>query len=88
MKEILVTVTQRSQVTVPAEVLRLLGVAPRDKLAFQIEGDQVRLIPAKFTLESAYGSISPRKRPEDFELLIEEAMDEHADEVVRELGNE
>ena len=30
MKEITTTLTQRSQVTVPAEVRRLLGLKPRD----------------------------------------------------------
>ena len=85
MKEILTTLTQRNQVTVPAEVRKLLGIKPRGKVAFLIEGDQVRLAPVKFTLESAYGSVKPRKTPEDFEQVIHQAMEEHAEEVVREM---
>jgi len=85
MKEILATITQRGQVTIPAEVRRLLAVKPKEKVAFRIERDQVRLVPADFTLESAYGSVTPRKRPEDFEAAIREGMDQHADEVVREM---
>ncbi len=85
MKELLATLTQRSQVTVPAEVRRVLGIGPRDKVAFQIEDDQVRLAPAKFTLETAFGSVKPRHKPEDFDKAIREAMEQHADEVVREM---
>lgn len=85
MKELLATLTQRSQVTVPAEVRRVLGIGPKDKVAFQIEDDQVRLAPAKFTLETAFGSVKPRQRPEDFDKAIREAMEEHADEVAREM---
>lgn len=87
MKEILATITGRGQVTVPAEVRRVLGVKPRDKIAFAIKGRQVRLLPAKFTLESAYGSVTPRTTPEDFKKMIREAMDEHAHEVVHEMGD-
>ena len=36
MREITTTLTQRSQVTVPAEVRRLLGLKPRDKVTFTI----------------------------------------------------
>ena len=40
---------------------------------------------ATFTLESAYGSVTPLNVPEDFDALISEAMDAHADRVVVEL---
>lgn len=83
MKEIIATVTQRAQVALPADVRRVLGIKPRDKVVFAIEGDQVRLVPARFTLESGY--VTPRKRPEDFKRHIREAMEEHADEVVQEM---
>lgn len=69
MKEIITTLTQRGQVTVPAEVRRLLGLKPRDKVTFAIDGDDVRLVPTAFTLESAYGSVTPRRRPEDFKAI-------------------
>ena len=84
MKEIVATLTQRGQVTVPAEVRRLLRVEPRGKLAFAIDGDQVRLLPARFTLESAFRSVTPRQRPEDFDRMIDQGMEENAAEVVRE----
>ncbi|HVC31946.1 MAG TPA: type II toxin-antitoxin system PrlF family antitoxin [Chloroflexota bacterium] len=78
MKEILATITERGQVTVPAEVRRILGVKPREKIAFAIENGQVRLVPASFTLESAYGSVKPLKRPEDLDEIIREVKAERA----------
>src|SRR3990172_7265586 len=67
LKEIVTSLTQRGQVTVPAEVRRLLGLKPRDKVAFTIDDDQVRLRPATFTIDTAFGSVPPKNRPEDFE---------------------
>ena len=59
MKEFVASITQRSQVTIPARVRRAQGLKARDKVAFTIEHDGVRLKPARFTLESAYGSVKP-----------------------------
>jgi antitoxin PrlF len=69
MKEFRTTVTQRGQVTIPAEVRRLLGAKTRDKVVFRIEGKTVTLAPAPFDLESAYGSVKPINQPEDFKEL-------------------
>lgn len=85
MKEITTTITQRGQVTIPAEVRRMLGVQPRDKVAFTIEGNEVRLAPAAFTLESAYGSVKSSRRPEDFERLSQAAKQAKAEETTRKL---
>jgi len=76
MKEIVTSLTQRGQVTVPAEVRRLLGLKSRDKVAFAIDDDQIRLMPVAFTLESAFGSVTPRNRPEDFKALSRVAREE------------
>ncbi len=85
MREIIATVTQRGQVTIPAEVRRLLGTKARDKVAFQIEGDQVRLAPARFTLQTAYGSVEPLQRPEDFKEITRKAKEEHVERMVRKM---
>lgn len=86
MKEIVTSLTQRGQVTVPAEVRRLLGLKARDKVAFAIDDDQVRLVPVAFTLESAYGSVTPRNRPEDFKALSRMAREERARRKTRRHG--
>ena len=88
MKQITASITQRGQVTIPAEVRRLLGIKPRGKVAFHIYDGEVRLAPVEFTLETAYGSVKPINRPEDFKKLIREAMEEHAEEVVRKMQSQ
>lgn len=85
MKEIVTTMTKRGQVTVPAEVQRLLGLKPHDKVAFAIEDHLVRLQPARFTLDSVFGSVEPATKTEDFKTIIREAQEEHADRIVRQL---
>ena len=87
MKEIVTTITQRSQVTIPAEVRRVLGVKPRDKVAFTIEDGGVRLAPAPFSLESAYGSVKSVEKPENFEEISRTAKEAKAEKTVRALNN-
>jgi AbrB family looped-hinge helix DNA binding protein len=86
VKQIVTSITQRGQVTIPAEVRRLWGAKPRDKVTFQIDGDEVRLVPAGFTVETAYGSVKPLRRPENFKRIARDAREEHVEEVVRDLS--
>ena len=86
MKEFTTTLTQRSQVTVPAEVRRVLGLKPRDKVTFTIADGEVRLQPVAYTLESVYGSVKPSRQPEDFDELSRIAKDAKAEQTVREMG--
>ncbi len=87
MKEITTTTTQRNQVTIPVEVRRLLGLKPRDKVAFTIEdGGKVRLAAASFSLESAYGSVKPSTSPEDFDEVSRNARDAKAEDTARALS--
>ena len=85
MKLVTSTLTQRSQVTVPIEVRRVLGLKPRDKVAFAIEDGEVRLTPVSFSLESVYGSVQPSERPEDFSDLSRVSKAAKAEKTVREL---
>lgn len=58
MKEIISTITSKGQVTIPAEIRRLLGVGTNDKISFVI-GDEgeVHLKPPRFsTIESLRGA--------------------------------
>ena len=86
MKEMTTTVTQRGQVTIPAQVRRLLGVKPRDKVSFTIEDTHVHLARASFTLESAYGSVKPSHRPEDFKKLSRAAKEDKVKNTLRKLN--
>jgi antitoxin PrlF len=83
MKRIVTTVTQRGQVTIPAEVRRLLGLHPHSKVTFEIDNEEVRLASVPFTLETAYGSVKPLNRPEDFDAVSRTAKEEHVERVLQ-----
>lgn len=87
MKAIVSTVTDKGQVTIPVEVRNRLGIARGQKVVFLIEGNEVRLKPERFTLESVFGSVPalPGQETDDFEDQIEEAMEEEAERIVSEL---
>jgi antitoxin PrlF len=84
-REYVTTITQRGQVTIPAEVRRLLGANPRDKIAFRVEGDCVRLVPVTLTLEQVFGSVTPLERPENFGERSRAAKEEKAQDTLRDL---
>ncbi len=50
----------------------MLGIKPRGRVTFAIDGDQVQLLPAKFTLKAGYGSVTSGKHPEDFDERIDD----------------
>lgn len=83
MRQYRTTVTQRGQVTIPIEVRRLLGLKPYDSVTFTVEGNDVRLSPSAFTVESAFGSVTPRQRPEDLDALTREVKEERVERFMR-----
>lgn len=86
MKRIVTTMTQRGQVTVPAEVRRLLGLKRGDKLEFAIEDGEVTVARPKYTIETVYGSVPPLGRDIDIDEAIESAKAEHAAKSMKKLG--
>ena len=80
--------TQRSQVTVPSAVRKVLGLKPRDRITFEVSGNQVTIRPAAPSLSSLAGSIPPfpGSTDRDIERYIEEANEDHADSVVAEMN--
>ena len=75
-------VTQKGQVTIPVEIRRLLGIKPRGHVIFYVEGGKVHLMAETETLESIYGAVTPLQQPEDFQALRDQAIQDHADEVI------
>lgn len=80
MRKYVSTITQRGQVTLPAEIRRWLGVKPTDQVEFQIQGDQVTVKPVAFTAESVFQSVKPLPEPIDIEDQIRIAKDERAEQ--------
>lgn len=85
MEQFTTTITQRGQVTLPAKVRRALGVKPREKVTFQLDGQKVVLVPTTFTLESAYASVPRLPDEPPLEELLDQAAEEHAAHVVAEM---
>jgi len=84
MQEYETSVTEKGQVTIPQDIRRLLGIQPRDKIRFEVDGDVVKISRAESKLLKWFGSVAPRNRPEDFEKVREEFEKGVAEEVASE----
>jgi len=80
------TVTTKGQVTIPAEIRARLGIKPRDKVAFELNGDTATLRKAGSRILAVYGSIKVKVKgkPKDWRELREEFEQGVADEVMSE----
>lgn len=87
MKEITTRLTQRGQVTVPVEVQRLLGIRPRDRVVFAIDNGDVRLVPARYQLEAASGSLLPPTSTDELLKLEDDVKLDRADRTAGELND-
>ena len=85
MKHILASVTERGQVTIPSEVRRLLGIRARQKVAFEIDGNEIKLVSAGPTLEEVFGAVQPLCKPVDFERLTQDAWTAKAERTAQDL---
>lgn len=86
MRQFTTTTTQRNQVTIPAEVRRILGIKPRDKVSFTVNDDgQVSIAAAEFTLETAYGSVRPITDGRNLDEIVRDVKDEKAEQTARSL---
>jgi len=84
-KEIVSSVTERGQVTVPAEVRKLLGLDKKGPLTWVIEDGVVQVRRPGRTLEQSFGAIRPVNSPEDWDARIREAREDKAEETLRKL---
>ena len=55
------TVTQKGQITIPLTMRRLLGVKPKDKVAFTLEEKSVKIHPVG-TVRESFQAIPALKR--------------------------
>jgi AbrB family looped-hinge helix DNA binding protein len=91
MREYVATVTSKGQLTLPAPVRRHLGIGAGDKVAMVVEDDKsARLRRIEHDVRSVRGLIAtpPGLESHDFDELIEEAMADHADQLMSRLGEE
>ena len=72
MRALETTLTQKGQVTIPQEIRAQLGLKPKDKVIFEVEGEVARIRRAGSKALRWYGAVTPRERPEDFRKVREE----------------
>jgi AbrB family looped-hinge helix DNA binding protein len=74
MKELYTSVTRKGQITLPAEIRRLLKVKEGDRIAVSLapssDGELKAIIaPVRSVAEMTFGAVPPLRRPEDFHEL-------------------
>jgi AbrB family looped-hinge helix DNA binding protein len=75
MKELETKMTQKGQVTIPAAIRARLGLRPKDRDRFDVDGDEVKLSPASSNLLAGFGAVTPHRRPEAWP-TVEDAVQE------------
>lgn len=63
MRALETTMTQKGQVTVPAEIRAHLGLKPRDRVRFELEGDAVKLRAAPSRIARHFGVVQTGGEP-------------------------
>lgn len=81
-EEYIRTVTQKGQVTIPANIRKLLGVGPNDKVAFILEGEKIQLTSTKSVVERTAGAFKSKMRPTKVVELREKAEKALAEETL------
>lgn len=84
MRGLETTLTRKGQVTIPQEIRNRLGLKPKDKVVFEIEGDAARIRRAPSKVLRWYGAVSPAEKPEDFHRVREDFEEGVAEEVMSE----
>lgn len=85
MPEFRSSVSQKGQITLPIEFRRQLGIKPKDQVTLQLEGDEVHVRPASFTLSQVIGSVGPATRTDDLKRAERVAWEERAEREARKL---
>jgi AbrB family looped-hinge helix DNA binding protein len=76
------SLTRKGQVTIPAHIRRLLGLAARDKVAFVVSEGKVQIAPAESVVARTAGMLKsdlPMLAAREEEAAAEEAMAAEAD---------
>ena len=83
-REIWASVTERGQVTIPAEVRRALGLGKRDKVIFSMDDGVVKVKRAKHWRE-VIGSVPPLKEPKTWEEMVDIAHEDLVEEYAKQM---
>lgn len=84
MKELISSVSPKGQITIPVQIRRFLNVKPKDKVAFKVEGEEVKIAPAGSRLVASYMAVPALKHRRSLKEMSEIAREEQAQEAARE----
>ncbi|MBA2276136.1 MAG: AbrB/MazE/SpoVT family DNA-binding domain-containing protein [Chloroflexia bacterium] len=84
MRTMTSSMSQKGQVTIPVEVRERLGLKPKDRVRFRVEGDSVLIEPYRSNLAAFYQSVPALDPPRSWKEVEEIAHDEHAEHAARE----
>ncbi len=87
MQQYHTTLTERGQVTLPVEIRKRLGVKPKEKVTFEVDGDTIRIVPSKYTVESVRGSVPALAERRSLAEIYDIAREEHARHILDEMNN-
>lgn len=76
------TMTRKGQITVPAEVRRLLSLEKGDRVVFVVENDDVRLARAGSAIAQTAGMLKTTQSPQTAEQVREETERAIAEEAI------
>ncbi len=76
-------VSSKGQATIPKEIREYLRLKPGDRVAFIRRDGDVIVQPVRTTLLDLQGSVKPKHRPEDFEVVREETRRKVARRIAR-----
>ncbi len=72
-------ISKKGQITLPAEVRKLLNLRPGARVRFVVEKDAARILPAEGGIETLKGTVKV-SAPQDFKAARHKAMEERSRE--------
>ena len=83
----LATMTSKGQITIPKEIREKLGIKPKDRITFSVEGDHAILHALHGTIFGLKGILHRKgMKPIDFKKLRREAETGMAEDALRRAG--
>lgn len=79
-------VTQKGQVTIPAQVRRLLGIKPNGRVVFSVREGQVTVTAVRETIDSVCGVIASLTKPMSWEEMRNTVREERAAHIIAEIN--
>jgi AbrB family looped-hinge helix DNA binding protein len=78
------SVSPKGQITLPAEIRRKLGIAPKDQVAITLVNGTVQVMPAAERLRRHFGTVPPLRPARDWKEVEAIAAEDHAEHAARE----